>query len=174
MAISALDPAKKAPASVPVELLDEAALEARRCLTDEKADWADADEEGGDGGEPVSISRSEFDQCMSKGRKADERAVRKNQNWSRPNRTHGTRAAHHVHEQDSSHKESTARKDQLPSRPAGYILPHRRGRSKPTGSESPTLSPNQTVSTKPKGRMARLGPQMQKRLVIMDDEEYGL
>ena len=174
IAIAALDPAKKAPASVPIELLDEAALEARQGLTDETAEWANADEEGGDGGEAVSISQSEFDQSMSKGRKADERALKKNQNRSRRSKGYETSAAQNVSGWEDGQDGARRQKENITTKPAGYILPHMRGISTTVESEPKPQPSGQAIDTKPKNKLPPLSQQMQKRLVIMDDEEYGM
>ena len=151
--------------SDPAELLDEAALEARQRLTEEKEEWANADGEGGDGGEAVTISRLEVDRSMSKRRKADERAMQKLWNQSRsaeggksfgPSRESGRK---------NDDNRTTEQKKTTAAKPSGYIPPHLRGLSKPVQSESKSRQ-----SSAP----APLSQQMQKRLVIMDDDEYGM
>ena len=174
IALAALDPAKKAPASLPTELLNEAALEARQHLGEAEAQWADADEEGGDGGEAVSVSQLEFDQSMSKGRKADERALKRNQNKSRQSKGYETSAARSASARGKGHGEVAAHRDTNATKPTGYVLPHMRGLPRPVESEPKSKPSDKAIGTKPNGKLPQLSQQMQKRLVIMDDEEYGV
>ena len=78
--IESLSPNNGPPSEPSTEELDEAAATARERIKEENEEWNVADEEGGDGGDPVAllpaaeaIANAEFDRAMKKGRKADER-----------------------------------------------------------------------------------------------------
>ena len=190
IAIAALDPAKAALASAPAQHLDETGLKVRECPEEEKGEWTDADEDGGDGGEAITISRSEFDQLLSKGRKAEERAMQKE--WNRSHRSRGGTAFRssqaatgkdidtdtieqrhnasakrggyippHLRRHTKS-ADTTQQEHKASAKPVGYIPPHLRGRTK-------SVQPSQTQQADFPGSVSG---QMQKRLVIMDDEEY--
>ena len=68
----------------------------------------------------------------------------------------------------------TGQKEAIATTPARYILPHMRGLSRPVGSEPKSQPSGQAIDAKPRGKLPPLSQQMQKRLVIMDDEEYGM
>lgn len=163
--IAALDSAKVASANAPAQHLDEISVEVRERLEVEKGEWADADEDGGDGGEAISISRSEFDQLLSKGRKAEERAIQKE--WNRSHRRRGGTAfkSSQAAIRKDADKDTTDQRHNASAKPVGYIPPHLRGLTK-----FPKSSP-QMQQSEVSGPVSE---QMQKRLVIMDDEEYGM
>ncbi len=159
MAIATLDPAHKAPTSASAEFLDEAALQ------DQQEEWADADDEGGDGGEAVTIARAEFDHSLSKGRKADERALQRNRNQGRLSRASNTFGPSHASAVKGTYTDMTTQESNPLPKPTGSVLPHLRGLPK---SKEPT-----SQAQRP-GASTSLSKQVQKRLVIMDDEEYGM
>lgn len=174
IALAALDPAKKAPASPLAELLDEAALEARQKLTEEYQEWADADEEGDDGGDAVKILQLEVELSLSKERKKKEKASQKN--WNQSQQTTGgktfERPTTAVKEKDYGGE--MKQQEIAATKPAQQTPPHLRGLSMPVESRSKSLEAEGINKTKPKVALPKLSQQMQKRLVIMDDEEYGM
>ena len=151
IAIAALEPVEEASTSAPINPLNEAALEAHQRLVEQEEEWAKADTEGGDGGEAVTISQAERDQLVAKARRVDERNAQRKENRSRPGRA-------------SNNIENPCEVNASPD-VAGHILPHLRwvgqsGQSAKKQEQQPHAS-------------APLSKQMQKRLVIMDDEDYA-
>lgn len=149
IAIASLEPAEEASTSAPIDPLNDAALEAHQRLLEQEEEWAKADTEGGDGGEAVTISQAEKDQFVAKARRVDERNAQRKENRSRPGRT-------------SNNNENPYEVDASPD-VAGQILPHLRWVGQSGQSAQKKQQPHAS---------APLSKQMQKRLVIMDDQDY--
>ena len=75
--MAALDTNRRAPKAVTSDDLEKAGEEAQRRLIQNNEDWLEADEEGGDGGDPVPANRLEFDENMIKAKKMEEKREHK-------------------------------------------------------------------------------------------------
>lgn len=97
----------------------------------------------------MTISQAERDQFVAKARRMDERGAQRREKQIHPGRA-------------SSILEDPYEKKAL-SNVAGYVLPHLRGNGE---SGRPTNKKQQSHSSAP------LSKQMQKRLVIREDQDY--
>ena len=177
ISLAAINSATKGHNSVSDTQLDEAAMEAKARLQEDKEEWANADEEGGDGGPPVSVQQAEFNQAMSKGRRADEKQLQKL--WNQSRAVKGGKKCGNASQptagsgRNYGYDRATQQKE-FAAQPAGCLPPYLRGMAKPVESESKTQHRDGAENGVPKVALPPLSQQMQKRLVIIDDEEYGV